>query len=280
VPVSTDTDNKRTDYSRSFRQTSLTSLGRRLRYFVSRLFGSRLQKSQRVALVEINGLRYKRVILRDSYLATLIEQSLEAFGPSTRLPELVMRYEHEVWVEFVAGEIPNGPSEQLAADLARFYAHVYSRSPRQVESDGDIWTTRLRRDIRFLANVGVLSPEVDASLERSLVSRIPPRYWIGYDYNDPVIKNFVYGPGGELNGIDIEALVPEQLIGLGVAKALMRWMEPHRTIFFDTYAKSGGPDIAPFFDFVELSQLAAYTKLMFVERKWANIVPARFDRFC
>lgn len=280
MPVSTDSDDTGADYPRSFRQSSLTPLGRRLRYFVSRLFGSRLQKSQRVALVEINGQRYKRVILRDSYLATLIEQSLEAFGPSTRLPGLVIRYEHEVWVEFVPGEVPNGASDELAADLARFYAHVYSRSPRLADSDGDIWVTRLRRDIRFLANVGVLSSGVAVSLEQSLAKRIPPRYWVGYDYNDPVIKNFVHGPGGELCGIDIEALVPDQLIGLGVAKALMRWMEPHRAVFFDTYAQTGAPDIAPFFDFVELSQLAAYTKLMFVEHKWANIVPARFDRFC
>jgi len=54
--------------------------------------------------VTINGHRFKRLILHDSYLAAGIERNLEAFGESAYFPRLVARHENEIWVEFVEGE--------------------------------------------------------------------------------------------------------------------------------------------------------------------------------
>lgn len=268
------------DHKNSFRQYPLTSSARRLRYLLSRLTGSRLQKSQKVYGVDINGQRFKRIILRDSHLAADIEQALEAFGLSPYVPGLVIRYEHEVWVDFVAGEVPTRVDEHLVAKLAEFYAHVYHRNSRECRPADCAWSTRVQRDLGFLQRIGVLSSTQQTQLKRAVERLEPGKFWLGFDYNDPVIKNFVLTNTGELCGIDVESLVQDQLIGLGVAKALMRWMEPYRGVFIEAYQATTGPDFVPYLDFIELAQLAAYTKLMFVERKWANVDAERFERFC
>jgi hypothetical protein len=267
------------DYRRSFRQFGLTPLPRRLRYIVSRLFGSRLQKSQNVTVVVINGRRFKRVILRDSYLAAKIEQALEQFGPSVHVPGFVIRYEHEVWVDFVDAEVPREVNEDLVRGLAAFYAHIYARAPRETPAAGGVWLMRLHRDLRFLERVGVLSEAAHTGIVQGIDRMTPANLWVGFDYNDPVVKNFVITADGVVCGIDVESLVEDQLLGLGVAKALMRWMEPYRAVFLETFAATDAPDFTPYLEFVELTHLAAYTKLMFFERKWANVDPARFDRF-
>ena len=267
------------DYRRSFRQYRLTALSRRLRYLLSRLVGSRLQKSQKVYVVEINDSRFKRVVLRDSHLAANIEAALEQFGPSPRIPGFVIRYEHEVWVDFVAGEIPGEVSDDLVRELAAFYAHIYARAPRAVPAEGSVWVGRLRRDLRFLERVGVLSATAHAEIGNRIAGLMSSTFWIGFDYNDPVVKNFIRTPEGVLCGIDVESLVPDQLIGLGVAKALLRWMDPYRAVFLEAIKSTDAPEFVSYLEFIELSFLAAYTKLMFVERKWANVDPARFDRY-
>lgn len=266
-------------FRRSFRQSRLTSISRRLRYFGSRLVGSRLQKSQTVAMVEINGQHFKRIVLRDSFLAQQIEQALENFGPSPHIPGFVMRYEHEIWVEFVAGDVPSEPSVDLVIALAQFYAAVYRRAGSQVAISDTHWLSRVQRDLSFLGRVGVLSEAKCAALVARSGATAPQRVLVGFDYNDPVTKNFAHTPAGIACGIDVEALVENQLVGLGVAKALMRWMEPYRDTFMRAYAEAEGPDFSSHLAFIELSQIAAYTKLMFLERKWPNVDPSRFDRF-
>jgi hypothetical protein len=266
-------------FRRPFRQSRLTSIGRRLRYLGSRLSGGRLQKSQTVAVLEINGQRYKRIVLRDSHLAHAIEHALEAFGPSPHLPGFVIRYEHEVWVEFVDGDVPKAAGGAFVHDLALFYAHIYSRAARQIPAQDSVWLTRVNRDLRFLAQVGVLAHADRDRLIDTVKALTPESFWVGFDYNDPVLKNFTHGVDGVVCGIDVEALVEDQLLGLGVAKALMRWMEPYRVTFIETFVQTGAPDFTSYLAFAELSHLAAYTKLMFVERKFANVEPARFARF-
>lgn len=51
------------------KQRCATSWLRRVRYRLSRLAGARLQKSQRIYLVDVNGHRFKRTIQPDSYAA-------------------------------------------------------------------------------------------------------------------------------------------------------------------------------------------------------------------
>ena len=64
------------------RQRAGYSLKRRTKTLLRRLFGTQLLKSQDLRFVTINGQRFKRLILRDSFLAAEIERRLESFGAS------------------------------------------------------------------------------------------------------------------------------------------------------------------------------------------------------
>jgi len=248
---------------------------------MSRLFGTRLQKSQRVYFVTLNGRRFKRIILRDSHLAAQIEQQLESFGPSERLPELVARYEHEVWVGFIDGERLSEPDEQAVRGLADFYAEVYARSPRQLPSDALPIAARLHRDLDFLGRVEVLSASCVRDLHLAADSLAPTSLWLGYDYIDPVLKNFVVAAaGGRICAIDVESLEADRLIGLGYAKARTRWMGPALAkVFLEHLARPGVPDFDAYLPYVELVFLADYTKLMFLEQKWKHVAPSAFEPF-
>jgi hypothetical protein len=262
------------------RQRSGTAWYRRLRYRLSRLFGTRLQKSQRVYLVDLNGTRFKRIILRDSFLAARIERNLERFGPSDRLPGLVMRYEHEIWVDFIPGGPVSEQGAELVQGLADLYGHIYARRPRRVPIDETLFAERLQRHLRFLGRVGVLSREYWRQLEAALPRLIPDAVWVGFDYTDPVPGNLVVASDdGRLCAIDVESLQDDVLIGTGVAKALARWMEPHRGGFLDALAGIEAPDFRAYLPFVELCCLASYTRMMVLEKKRRNIRPELFERF-
>ena len=71
------------------RQITGYSLKRLVRSTMLRLFGNHLQKSQDLRFVKINGHCFKRLILRNSYLAVKFERDLGKFGPSDLFPPLV-----------------------------------------------------------------------------------------------------------------------------------------------------------------------------------------------
>jgi hypothetical protein len=255
-------------------------LARRLRYFASRISGTRLQKSQRVFVVDAGAHRFKRIVLRDTYLAACIEQNLERFGGCEQLPELVMRYEHEIWLEYIEGTTVPAIDDALVRDLAALFGVIYARQPAEVPADDSGFPQRLRRDLRFLHRVQILDDAVHDDLQAAVERLTPATLWIGFDYTDPVLKNFIRADDDQrLCAVDVESLESDQLMGTGVAKALLRWLEPYRVPFLDAFEKSPAPPLRDSLPFTELAFLAAYTKLMFLEQKWRNIDPPRFERF-
>jgi hypothetical protein len=76
---------------RQFNRQRSPFLLKRVRYFLSRLFGTRLQKAKSLHFVTVNGKQFKRLVLCDSYLASEIEQHLETFRGSEHFPPLVTR---------------------------------------------------------------------------------------------------------------------------------------------------------------------------------------------
>ncbi|MEX2479574.1 MAG: hypothetical protein WD928_01820 [Gammaproteobacteria bacterium] len=262
------------------RQKCITPWIRRLRYFGSRLFGTRLQKSQKVYLVEIGGQRFKRIVLHDAFLASRMAGNLEAFGPTPYLPRLVICYEQEVWVDYVAGRTVNAVDADFISQLAGLYGHLYARAPQQIAVPGSVWADRIDRDLDFLQRVGIIDGRLHAALMRRLPDMLPVQAWTGYDYTDPVLKNFVRSTNGQLVAIDVESLEAGQLLGLGVAKACARWMGPYRETFFTALRQTQALDILPYFEFVELVFAASYAKLMYLERKWKRIDVRQFERFC
>jgi len=251
----------------------------RLQHALSHAGAPRLRKSQRTRFATVNGQWFKRLILHDAFLAAEMERNLTHFGPSELIPPFLIRYEHEVWVEYVPGKPVRHGDARTARDLAAFYAAVNTRRSREVALAQTGFDTRLERDLRFLGMVGVLDRSTSEALWTVREAVRPERVRVGFDYTDPILKNFIrHRDTGALAAVDVESLRDGQLIGTGPAKALMRWMEPHRAAFFDAYRAAAGIDLEPGFAYVKLCFLAGYTRLKVMERKWRYVQPQRFQR--
>ncbi len=245
-----------------------------------RLFGTYLQKSQDLRFVTINGHRFKRLILRDSYMAEKIEANLGKFGPSDFFPPLVTRFENEVWVEYVDGIRIDAIDDARIRQFAAFYRSVYARRPQRIDLEQTIFADRLRQDLRFLHQVGVLPDNTHRDLLSVAQEIAPDAVWVGFDYVDPVLKNFIERSDGRgLCAIDVESLVDGQLIGTGVAKACVHWLEPGRTAFCREIADLDPPEFLAYFPFVELCLIARWSKTKFLTGKFRLLEPKLFDRF-
>lgn len=263
-------------------ETAAFRLARRARYLLSRVVGNRLQNSQRTRFVTRNGRRFKRLILRDTALAAEFERNLDAFTGSPHFPQVAIRYEHEVWLEYVEGSPITAVDVPLVEKIADFYAVTYRRRPQAVPLAETTIPFCLRRDLHILKRVGILSDATHRTLGSAVDALAPETVWIGFDYVDAVLKNFVVTRRGErVCGIDVESLRRDQLIGIGVANALARWLDPFRAVFFQRlFRDEDVPDFRPYLPFVELCQIAAWTKLYFFEKKRKRIRPEMFDKFC
>ena len=253
---------------------------KRARYFLSRLFGVRLQKDKSLHFVTINGQQFKRLVFCDSSLALEIERNLECFRGEGIFPNMVIRYEREIWVEFVQGRLIKEVDDALVEKVAMFYSRLYSEAPRLVETNTTMFPDRLDRDLHFLNQIGILSNELLGEIRKSVDVLQPTHCWIGFDYTDPVKKNFVLHPKSHLLcAVDVEGLVREHLIGMGAAKALVRWLNPFKNEFLRLLATKGAPDIQAYYGFIELCFLAQWTKRAFFERDWKAIKPDYFEGY-
>ncbi len=252
----------------------------RLRTHFSNCFGLALRKRKSTHFVTINGGRFKRVQTADSTVAIEIEQNLLKFQSAEIFPKLATRYEREIWVEFVVGNRPRQISEELAFRLADFYAEVYRASPKMVDVQQTPFPARLRGDLTFLRRVGVLSEADFVGLIRASVALSPGRVWIGYDYTDPVLKNFVLREKSRgLCAVDVEGLLGNRLIGAGTVKASIRWLGKYKDIFYQRLVDVGTPNFRTYLPFVELYFLAEWTKRNIFEGKERKIDKRLFDRF-
>ncbi len=253
---------------------------KRVKYFLSRLFGTRLQKDKSLHYVTVNGHQFKRLILCDSSLAAEIEQELEVFSESGYFPPLVARYEHEIWLEYVDGSRVRSVDQDFVLQIADFYATVYGKSPILVNTKESPFLNRLLQDLRFLYQIDILKEASYRDLEAAAYNLMPEKLWTGHEYTDPVLKNFILRKeNGKVCVVDVDGLADKQLLGIGVAKACVRWLGPHREIFFSSLATQGAPDIQAYFSFVELSFLAKWMKRAFLEHDWKVIDSALFERF-
>lgn len=262
------------------RQRSGNSVLRRIRYWASRLAGARLQKSQKMYFVTINGQRFKRMLQPDAYTAARIEEALTRFGASDRIPGLAVVYEREVWVDFIDGERPGRVDETLVLGIADFFAILNAKDPRLVPATETRFPDDLVRNLEFLHKVGVLEDEAYRDLRAAVDVLTPDSLWVGFDYTDAVLKNFIVAADdGRICAIDVESIFADALIGMSFAKASERWMSAHREVFLDQLNRPGVPDYRPYLAFVELHFLAHWMKRAFVEQKWKFVDAAKFERF-
>ena len=243
----------------------------------SRLVGG-IGKSQSVYFVNILGQRYKRVVFGDSRLAEVVEANLEAVGWGAGLPRLVLRHENEIWLEYVTGRALDVRQAGDLQALAEFFATLYRHDSRQLPVAQTHLHTRLQTDLAFLGDAGVLPRQRVGQLLEAADGLKPEFIWSGFDYVDPVTKNFVVAPRG-LVAIDVESLQAGQPLGTGVAKSRVHWLGDGADEFIARIIAAGAPDFREQFRYVELCFLAAWTKRKLFAGKRRHIDPERFTCF-
>jgi len=210
----------------SFFQKNAHSLSRRLYFAFIRRFSGVFAKRQSVYFVDINGTRFKRVVLGDSYEAVLVERALESAPARARFPQLVHRHENELLLSFVDGRKFDPSLASDGSAIAAFFGALYG-AERRSESTRNLWRA-LNIDLGFLVTAGLIDPDLKATLLERAGELRPTEIQVGLDYVDPVAKNFVMD-GDSVVAIDVESLRRDVPLGTGIAKAGVHWLERDAT---------------------------------------------------
>lgn len=110
----------------------------------------------------------------------------------------------------------------------------------------------------------------------------PATLLLGFDFIDPVPKNFVVR-NDRLVGVDAEALRTETLLGTGPAKALLRWLRIPADELVMRLRTAGSPDLTSQFAYANLCFRCSYARQKYLQRKShlapASIFAAYLDEF-
>ena len=250
-------------------QKNAHSLPRRLYFSGVRRVAGVFSKRQAVYFVDINGTRFKRVVLGDSFEASQAEQALRSAPAAARFPALIQRHENELLLGFVEGR-PFNPSQDADRHaLAGFFGALYAVGRRGLATDALL--QELQTDIGFLRTSGL----IDAALARALLERAgelcPAEVQIGLDYVDPVAKNFVVSEG-QLFAIDVESLRRDVPLGTGIAKAAVHWLgRDQAPDFIALVERAGDFTLSGQMPFVELCFRVGWTKRKLLQGKHGSI---------
>lgn len=262
-----------------FRQQSLHSWSRRAGTILRRSVLNRFVRHMRVRKITINGRAYKRVTCPDTFFAQQVASNLVALRGFEILPRLIAREDRDLLLEFVEGHpLPEPPTSDYVDRMAEFFATLYGVHARVVALEQTPFAVRLRDDLEFLRDAGVIGEEVYRDVLATSARVAPAEVRIGYDYLDSLPKNFIVRPDGHLMAIDVEDLASDELIGTGLAKALLRGLGPQRQVLLDGFAKHAGFDLKPSMPFVELAFLARWTKHAFLKGRPKLVEPEHFER--
>lgn len=260
-------------------QRHVHPLWRRIYDRLRPLFGGVVGKSQKAYFVTLNGHRYKRLVLGDAWQAARIARELEQFEAGEGFPPLILCHENELLLGYVEGRRFNGNDAADRERLARFYAMLYRRNPRQVATAELPLAARLERDLQFLVDAGTLDAADLPTLQARAEALQPEWLWLGFDYLDPVEKNFVC-TGTGVAAVDVESLVSNEALGAGIAKARVHWLGEAQTgAFLETMAAAGAPDLSTQLPYVELCFVAGWTKRKVLQGKRHFVQPSRLRRF-
>lgn len=261
----------------SWFQKNAHSFPRRLYFGWLQRWRGVFAKRQSVHFVSIHGRRYKRVVFGDSFQAREVERALDVFAGGGRFPPLVHRHENELLLGFIEGRPFERDDTADRARLAAFLAELWRAAPVEHPRSELPLDARLAVDLDLLVQARVIDTDRSAALAERARSVAPETLWIGYDYVDPVTKNFLI-ENDRLVAVDVESLQAEQALGTGLAQASLRWLAPGDVaIMASQVAESGGPDIDAQLDYVRLITTVAWTKRKFLQGKTHFIRPEHFD---
>lgn len=250
-------------------QKNAHSMLRRAYFAVVRRLSGVFAKRQSVHFVDVNGTRFKRVVLGDSYEASLVERALTSAPIGARFSQLIHRHENELLLSFVEGRRfdPSSASDRNA--LAVFFGALYGTG-RRSESSRDLWRA-LQVDLEFLVTAGLVDPALKESLLARARERRPSELQLGLDYVDPVAKNFVMDGKG-IVAIDVESLRGETPLGTGIAKAGVHWLDRAAADeFIDQVSDAAEFTLSGQQPFVELCFRVAWTKRKLLQGKHRSV---------
>ncbi len=263
-----------------FRQTSLHTLKRRVGIALRRRLLGRFVPEKQVRLIQIGGARCKRLTVADAWTATQIARNLERFRSHRMFPVLIAQSANELLLEYVEGRPLADPLDAAGGDLlADFFSMLYAQDRHAVEIRDAGFAERLLRDLAFLGQVGALEAAALPDLTRAAEALKPAQVYVGHDYVDPLSRNFVVTPEGQLVAIDVEDLLPNQLLGTGVAKAVLRMPGANREQLLARIRRTAGLDLAPVLPFVELAALASWTKRALLKGRHKLVRPELFEPY-
>lgn len=250
-------------------QKNAHSLPRRLYLALVRRFSGVFSKRQSVHFVDINGTRFKRVVLGDSYEADRVRRALGDAPAGARFPTLIACHENELLLSFVEGRgfDPSNPGQLQA--LAAFFGTLYGAERRGVPA-GDLWRA-LQIDLDFLVTAGLVAPELKETLLSRAADIRPAEIQVGLDYVDPVAKNFIVDGDG-IVAVDIESLRQEIPLGTGIAKAAVHWLQPASAgSFIEQVSDAAGFTLSGQQPFVDVCFRVAWTKRKLLQGKHRSI---------
>lgn len=234
-------------------------------------------KSHRVDVTTIAGRRYKRVTFKHASEAMRVAGNLERVAPLGRFPGLVHWHENSLWVQYLEGATLEPRRSAHSEGVVDFFAALYGFAPYRIQLDDTPIHQRLLADLGFLEDAALLPRSLVDSLLETAEARRPVDAWMGFDYLDPLARNFVAGGSGTM-AIDVEALEADRLLGMGLAKARLRWLDVERSSLLEKLERGGAPDIATQIDYAALSFLAAYARQQFFRGRPRRINPGDFRR--
>ena len=267
----------------SYRERSLYGFDQRMRRRLFSVFSSRFLKDQQAYELVLNGHRYKRLRLPDSYLAAQLERNLSVFQDTGIFPQLIRVEGSNLLLEFIEGESVEQADQQVAESISSVFATIYKAEPRLVRTADIDTTRRIQTNLQFLNDVGALGHDSVLKLEKILADAVPSHVWQGYDYTDAYLKNLIRSEDGRICIIDVESIRHDYLIGSGVVKILSTWAGPHREIIFSTLRERCAPDFTEYLTYVELSFLLNWVSQAYLHGKKKilkmNLFEKLFERY-
>ncbi len=220
--------------------------------------GAELVKHHEVHLVRVDGIDCKRVRFVELAAARQAGLALAALAPLQRFPDLLRQDGAELWTRFVPGTLarPKRAADRLA--VAEFFVDLYSRQTGLIDSRQPLQRANgLAANLSRLKAAGRLDPAAVEPLLAVERRWRPQHVLLGYDYIDPIARNFVLAEGRAI-AIDIEALLPDQPLGSGLAKAELRWMAVEAALVLDRIDGPRADALRAQYRWVQLCFLANY----------------------
>ncbi|MDG0996136.1 MAG: hypothetical protein P8O97_03205 [Gammaproteobacteria bacterium] len=255
---------------RTRKETAAYSLSKRLASYFRSSTGVLLKRMD-VSFVSLGKKQYKRITCIDNYTPIHMQDLLAQVARSRYFPKTLIRYENEIWVEFVDGDIVKKIDSFFIQQIIDFYSSLYQCASALKSSENFLGAALI--DLEFLMDMELLSEQDHEQLRHLLLKNAPEKVWVGLDYTDALLKNFVQEKGSNrLVAIDIESLQDKRLIGFGLAKAHTTWMTDQQ---FDQVIEGMRMNETPaFYDyylFVLLCFRARWLKSLFLRKKMKRL---------